>query len=67
MKIQVLHTSTPQLQSPPSSSDFASAAFYSVAPRTWNSLPENVRNSLSIESFKTVLKTELFKKSYGIE
>ena len=60
-------SSAPQLQPPPSSSDFASAAFYSVASRTWNSLPENVRKSQSIESFKTVLNTELFKKSYGIE
>eukprot|EP00745_Piridium_sociabile_P012062 TRINITY_DN18726_c0_g1_i1.p1 TRINITY_DN18726_c0_g1~~TRINITY_DN18726_c0_g1_i1.p1 ORF type:complete len:1158 (-),score=142.61 TRINITY_DN18726_c0_g1_i1:196-3669(-) len=39
-------------------------AFSSSAIQTWNSLPFSVRHSPSLSSFKTNLKTHLFKQSY---
>ena len=35
-------------------------AFACAAPRLWNSLPLNIRNSQSLNTFKTKLKTHLF-------
>ena len=65
---RVLRSSSKSLlHEPPSSSVFASGAFSSAAPRTWNSLEVKVRKSNSYESFKKALKTELFKKSYNTE
>ena len=54
------------LQERPFSSEFSSGAFYSVAPKEWNSLPLNVRQAQSLSTFKTTLKTELFKIAYKI-
>ena len=41
---------------------------YSVAaPKLWNSLPANIRNSRSLDTFKKHLKTHYFKEHfYGI-
>ena len=36
-------------------------AFFVIAPRLWNSLPPDTRNSLSVSSFRSKLKTHLFK------
>ena len=39
--------------------------FVQVAPRLWNALPQNLRNTnLSIELFKSGLKTHLFQLCY---
>ena len=39
-------------------------AFAHAGPSTWNKLPYNIRNSKSIDNFKSQLKTFLFKKAY---
>ena len=39
-------------------------AFVSTAPKIWNDLPINLRNSENISTFKRELKTYLFKKAY---
>ena len=54
------------LQERPFSSEFSSGAFYSVAPKEWNSLPLNVRQAQTLSTLKTMLKTELFKIAYKI-
>ena len=45
-------------------SKFASRSFSVFAPVTWNSLPQEIRQSNSISQFKTRLKTHLFKLTY---
>ena len=39
-------------------------AFSSAAPSIWNSLPLNIRDSISVNTFKKSLKTYLYKKCY---
>ena len=39
-------------------------SFASVAPMLWNSLPSYIREASSVDSFKRLLKTYLFKKAY---
>ena len=39
-------------------------AFAHAGPSTWNKLPYNIRNSKSIDNFKSQLKIFLFKKAY---
>ena len=39
-------------------------AFCSAAPRLWNSLPTQLRAAQSLDSFKTGLKTFLFRKAF---
>ena len=45
---------------------FADRAFSVYGPRTWNLLPEYLRNESNTEIFKCKLKTHLFQKSYNI-
>ena len=40
-------------------------AFGTRAPCEWNRLPISIRNKPSVNSFKTALKTYLFKQAYG--
>ena len=42
-------------------------AFCNAAPKLWNELPEDVRNINRLESFKTALKTYLFKIAFKIK
>jgi len=42
---------------------FASRAFFVAAPTVWNSLPDNVVNSVTLATFKKRLKTYSFKAS----
>ena len=42
-------------------------AFSYAAPRLWNSLPYDIRAIDSLQSFKSRLKTYLFKRAYGNE
>ena len=44
---------------------YGDRAFYMAAPQLWNALPCALRKSSSVESFKTKLKTYLFKQVYG--
>ncbi|KAI5621720.1 hypothetical protein C0J50_18777, partial [Silurus asotus] len=39
-------------------------AFSHLAPKLWNSLPDNVRGSNTLSQFKCRLKTYLFSKAY---
>ena len=59
-------TSGCQLQVPfTKSSTFRDRSFSVAGPKLWNSLPENVRNCSSIDSFKSKLKTHLFTKTFN--
>ena len=42
-------------------------AFSVVAPRLWNSLPPDTRNSLSLSTFRSKLKTHLFKLAFPLD
>ncbi len=44
---------------------FGGRSFSVVAPKLWNSLPLVIRNSPSVESFKSQLKTHIFTSHYG--
>src|SRR6218665_1867817 len=52
------------LQVPRSSTKFGYCSFSVAGPTAWNSLPDYVKNASSLESFKSRLKTLLFKNSY---
>ena len=39
-------------------------SFYIAAPTLWNSLPCEVRNSSSLSSFKTSIKTILYRRAF---
>ena len=39
-------------------------AFCSVAPRLWNNLPQHIQHATSVQSFKVLLKTFMFKKAF---
>ena len=41
---------------------YGDRAFSKAAPTLWNSLPKHIRESRSLESFKSALKTYLFEK-----
>ena len=45
-------------------STMGARAFSRSAPHLWNSLPPDLRNTDSIDSFKTHLKTHLFRQAY---
>ena len=42
-------------------------AFSIIAPRLWNSLPPDTCNSLSLSTFRSKLKTHLFKLAFPLE
>ena len=44
---------------------FGQRAFSFTGPTEWNSLPYDVRHSVSTSSFKQALKTHLFKSAYN--
>ena len=44
---------------------YGDRSFYAYAPKVWNSLPQEVRECSDLDTFKCVLKTYLFKKSYN--
>ena len=56
-----------ELLEPPSVKTLATLgvrSFASAAPMLWNSLPSYIREASSVDSFKRLLKTYLFKKAY---
>ena len=48
------------------SATYGHKSFKVVAATKWNSLPASIRDSPSVNSFKRVLKTHLFKSIYGL-
>ncbi|KAF7658228.1 hypothetical protein LDENG_00016030 [Lucifuga dentata] len=40
-------------------------AFAVVAPRLWNSLPNNIRLAETVDSFKRLLKTFLYRQAFN--
>jgi hypothetical protein len=44
---------------------YGDRAFENAAPKLWNSLPPVVRNSETLESFKSALKSHLFRGAYN--
>ena len=46
-------------------STFRDRSFSVAGPKLWNSLPENVRDCSSIDSFKSKLKTHLFTRTFN--
>ena len=43
---------------------YGERAFSVCAPKLWNKLPSSVRNSASVDTFKTSLKTYMFSKAF---
>ena len=52
------------LEIPKSRTAYGSRAFSSAGPMLWNNLPNNLRTLDSLETFKSKLKSFLFKRSY---
>ena len=44
---------------------YGNRTFSVVAPMVWNDLPSNIRAARSYESFKSLVKTHLFRSYYG--
>ena len=42
------------------------SSFSSVGPKIWNGLPQSIRYATSVNQFKGLLKTFLFKRSYDL-
>lgn len=53
------------LEVPRSKSSIGSRAFAVSAPLLWNSLPYDIRTSISLASFKSKLKTYLFSAAFS--
>jgi len=43
-----------------------SQAFPVVGPQTWNDLPEDMTSAESLTTFRRLLKTHLFRKSFPV-
>ena len=59
----VLH----RLNEPRCNYELGFRAFKNCAPRLYNKLPESVKNSENIKTFKRKLKTYLFTDCYDLE
>jgi hypothetical protein len=55
-----------KLAEPRSKTVLASRRFSSAAPVIWNSIPLTIQSSQSLDSFKSKLKTHLFKLAYAL-
>ena len=54
------------LQEPPTHRKYGERAFSVCGPRLWNRLPLSARQCKTLPSFKTALKTHLFKLGYSL-
>ena len=54
-----------QIVNPGSKRKFGERGFSVAAPSAWNDLPVNIRLASNVTTFKSLLKSELFKKSYN--
>ena len=61
-----LHSSSKSLLTVPTmnSVPYGERAFSFCAPTVWNTLPDSLKNAASLSSFKSALKTFLFRKFY---
>ena len=68
LALQLSYKMSDRLVVPLYSGERSAGTSYSVAaPKLWNSLPANIRNSRSLDTFKKHLKTHYFKEHfYGI-
>ena len=53
------------LVEPRTSSVYGDRAFSVIAPKLWNTLPNDIKDSSSVDIFKRSLKTYLFKKAFS--
>lgn len=68
--IQYNHLSgsrSPSLKTYISRTSLGDRAFVSCSAKLWNNVPDEIKNSQSVNCFKKSLKTYLFKKSYGLD
>lgn len=56
--------SAPMLVQPHTKNNISQRAFRNASPFVWNSLPTSVRNSLSLGTFKSRLKTFYFQEAF---
>ena len=54
------------LSVPAGRTKMASRAFSHAAPTIWNSLPDSIKDKISTNSFKSGLKTFMFRSAYGV-
>ena len=47
-----------------STNSYGKRSFYFAAPHLWNDLPLPLRTCQKIDTFKTLLKTHLFRKAF---
>ena len=45
---------------------YGDSAFSVSAPKLWNNIPENIKCSPNLTSFKSNLKTDLFKRYFNL-
>ena len=57
-------TSTTLLVPRSNRSCFGDRAFSIAAPKLWNALPASIHNATSVASFKSLLKTHLFRAAF---
>ena len=55
-----------RLREPSVHKKYGARAFSVAGPRLWNGLPVEIRHSTTVNSFKTSLKTFLFKKAFNL-
>ena len=55
----------PQLFEPHTVSKYGDRSFSKAAPSLWNKLPSEIKNCSTLECFKCLLKTHLFKEAYN--
>ena len=58
---------TPSLYTYVSKTSYGDRSFMCCAAKLWNNLPDEVKNTSSIDIFKIKLKTHLFKKSFKVD
>ena len=65
---RTLRSSASNLLTEPKSAtvSYGDRAFSVAGPKLWNQLPDNVRNCDSVNSFKSKLKTHLFREAFDL-
>ena len=58
-------SSSPLLTEPRTQATFADKSFSCYAPHLWNQRPELMKTTVSVESFKKLLKQHLFELAYN--
>ena len=66
--IRSLRSSSKNLLRPPRKGNtmfYSDRGFSTAAPFLWNKLPDQIKSATSVNQFKTLLKTHLFKLAYN--